>query len=84
MESIGDAVITTDTAGRMTYLNPVAERLTGWRITEALGVPAATILTFISDSTREPIESTVARCLQEGRAVDSEGQVALPCVQQLV
>ncbi|HEU5303835.1 MAG TPA: PAS domain S-box protein, partial [Gemmatimonadales bacterium] len=31
LESIGDAVITTDTAGRMLYLNPVAERLTGWR-----------------------------------------------------
>ena len=41
LESIGDAVITTDTAGRMMYLNPVAERLTGWRTTEALGLPAA-------------------------------------------
>jgi diguanylate cyclase (GGDEF)-like protein/PAS domain S-box-containing protein len=70
LESIGDAVITTDTAGRMVYLNPVAERLTGWRTNEALGLPAATILTFISDATREPVESTVARCLHEGRAVD--------------
>lgn len=70
LESIGDAVITTDTTGRMTYLNPVAERLTGWRTNEALGLPAATILTFISDATREPVESTVARCLHEGRAVD--------------
>ena len=70
LESIGDAVITTDTAGRMTYLNPVAERLTGWRTNEALGLPAATILTFISDATREPVEGTVARCLHEGRAVD--------------
>jgi diguanylate cyclase (GGDEF)-like protein/PAS domain S-box-containing protein len=77
LESIGDAVITTDTAGRMTYLNPVAERLTGWRTTEALGLPAATILTFISDTTREPVESTVARCLQEGRAVDLADGVLL-------
>jgi diguanylate cyclase (GGDEF)-like protein/PAS domain S-box-containing protein len=52
------------------YLNPVAERLTGWRITEALGLPAATILRFISDATREAVESTIARCLHEGRAVD--------------
>jgi len=77
LESIGDAVITTDTAGRITYLNPGAERLTGWRTSEALGLPAATILTFISDTTREPVESTVARCLQEGRAVDLADGVLL-------
>ena len=59
------------------YLNPMAERLTGWRTSEALGLPAATILTFISDTTREPIESTVARCLQEGRAVDLADGVLL-------
>jgi diguanylate cyclase (GGDEF)-like protein/PAS domain S-box-containing protein len=77
LESIGDAVVTTDTAGRMMYLNPMAERLTGWRTSEALGLPAATILTFISDTTREAIESTVARCLQEGRAVDLADGVLL-------
>src|SRR5215210_5540561 len=77
LESIGDAVITTDTAGRMLYLNPVAERLTGWRTTEALGLSADTILTFISETTREPVESTVARCLQEGRAVDLADGVLL-------
>jgi diguanylate cyclase (GGDEF)-like protein/PAS domain S-box-containing protein len=78
LESIGDAVITTDTTGRMTYLNPVAERLTGWRLTEALGLPAATILTFISETTREPVESMVGRCLEEGRAVDlAEGALLL-------
>jgi diguanylate cyclase (GGDEF)-like protein/PAS domain S-box-containing protein len=77
LESIGDAVVTTDTAGRMTYLNPMAERLTGWRTSEALGLPAATILTFISDTTREPVESTVARCLREGRAVDLADGVLL-------
>jgi diguanylate cyclase (GGDEF)-like protein/PAS domain S-box-containing protein len=77
LESIGDAVITTDTSGRMTYLNPVAERLTGWRTNEALGLPAATILTFISDVTREPVEGTVARCLKEGRPVDLADGVLL-------
>ncbi|MEO8090785.1 MAG: EAL domain-containing protein, partial [Gemmatimonadales bacterium] len=77
LESIGDAVITTDAAGRMLYLNPVAERLTGWRTNEALGLPAASILTFVSDITREPVESTVARCLQAGRAVDLADGVIL-------
>jgi diguanylate cyclase (GGDEF)-like protein/PAS domain S-box-containing protein len=77
LESIGDAVMTTDLAGRIMYLNPVAERLTGWRTTEALGLPSAAILTFISDTTREPVESTVRRCLEEGRAVDLADGVLL-------
>jgi diguanylate cyclase (GGDEF)-like protein/PAS domain S-box-containing protein len=77
LESIGDAVMTTDIAGRIMYLNPVAERLTGWRTTEALGLPSTTILTFISDSTREPVESTVARCLDEARPVDLADGVLL-------
>ncbi len=77
LASIGDAVVTTDPDGNVTYLNPVAERLTGWRTTEALGLPAASILTFISDTTREPVESTVSRCLEEGRAVDLADGVLL-------
>jgi diguanylate cyclase (GGDEF)-like protein/PAS domain S-box-containing protein len=70
LASIADAVITTDVAGTITYLNPTAERLTGWRTTEALGQPLDTILTLISDATRQPIESITARCVREGRAVD--------------
>jgi diguanylate cyclase (GGDEF)-like protein/PAS domain S-box-containing protein len=77
LESIGDAVITTDPLGRITYLNPVAERLTGWRTSEALGLPAGAVLTFISDTTREPVESTVTRCLREGRVVDLADGVLL-------
>src|SRR6184192_3065058 len=65
LASITDAVITTDVAGRITYLNPTAERLTGWRTTEALGQPADTVLTLISDTTRQPMESIPARCLRE-------------------
>jgi diguanylate cyclase (GGDEF)-like protein/PAS domain S-box-containing protein len=70
LSSIPDAVITTDVAGTITYLNPTAERLTGWRTTEALGQPLATVLTLVSDVTRQPIESIVARCVREGRTVD--------------
>jgi diguanylate cyclase (GGDEF)-like protein/PAS domain S-box-containing protein len=77
LESIGDAVLATDLTGVLTYLNPVAERLTGWRTSEALGLPASTILTFISDRTREPVESTVTRCLDEGRPVDLQEGVLL-------
>ncbi len=70
LASIADAVITTDTRGMVTYLNPTAERLTGWRTTEALGQPLGTVLPLIFENTRQPIESIPARCLAEGRAVD--------------
>jgi diguanylate cyclase (GGDEF)-like protein/PAS domain S-box-containing protein len=70
LASIADAVITTDMAGTITYLNPMAERLSGWRTTEALGQPLGTVLPLFSEATRQPIESIPARCLHEGRAVD--------------
>jgi diguanylate cyclase (GGDEF)-like protein/PAS domain S-box-containing protein len=70
LASIADAVITTDLAGRITYLNPTAERLTGWRTTEGLGQPLDSVLTLISEATRQAIESIPVRCLREGRAVD--------------
>lgn len=77
LASIADAVITTDPAGTITYLNPTAERLTGWRTTEALGQPLGTVLTLISEATRQPIENIPARCLHEGRAVDLADGVVL-------
>src|SRR5207249_4712398 len=77
LASIADAVITTDVAGRITYLNPTAERLTGWRTTEALGQPVDTVLTLVNDATRQPLESIPARCLREGRAVDLTDGVLL-------
>ena len=70
LASMGDALITTDVAGTIIYMNPTAERLTGWRAAEAQGQPVTTVLTLISDATREPIESIPARCAREGRAVD--------------
>src|SRR6267378_5376825 len=72
LASMGDALITTDVAGTITYMNPTAERLTGWRAVEAQGHPVTTVLTLVSDATREPIESIPARCLREGRAVDMD------------
>src|SRR5207247_488579 len=77
LASIAEAVITTDLAGRITFLNPTEERLTGWRTTEALGQPADTVLALITDATRQPMESISARCLREGRAVDLADGVLL-------
>jgi diguanylate cyclase (GGDEF)-like protein/PAS domain S-box-containing protein len=70
LASIADAVVTTDAAGMITYLNPTAERLTGWRTTEALGQPLSTVFPIISDVSREPIASVTERVFREGRAVD--------------
>lgn len=77
LESIGDAVITTDLAGMITYLNPVAERLTGWDAAEALGRSLDAILPLISEASRQPVPNTAARCLTEGRSIDLEDGVLL-------
>jgi len=77
LASIADGVITTDVTETITYMNPTAERLTGWRTTEALGQTLSTVLTLVSDTTRQPIESIPARCLHEGRAVDLADGVLL-------
>src|SRR5262245_59757045 len=61
--SIGDAVIGTDVDGRVTYLNPVAESLTGWAEADARHRPLAEIFRIASEQTREPVESPVTRAL---------------------
>lgn len=66
LQSIGDAVITTDTRGLVNYLNPVAEALTGWSETEARGRPVAGIFRIFHEQTRRPVESPVERVLAHG------------------
>lgn len=61
-----DAVITTDTAGRVTFLNPVAESLTGWTQGEAAGVPLENVFRIVHPETRQTIESPTVRALREG------------------
>lgn len=77
LESMGDAVITTDHAGMIKYLNPAAERVTGWALEEALGESLDAVLPLISEATRRPVQNTAARCLAEGRTVDLEDGVLL-------
>jgi diguanylate cyclase (GGDEF)-like protein/PAS domain S-box-containing protein len=54
LDAIGDAVITTDVAGNVTYLNPIAESMTGWSRLEALARPLSQVLHIIDVETREP------------------------------
>ncbi len=67
LESIGDAVITTDLEGGVKWLNPVAERLTGWTFEQARGQPLARVFSIVHEASREPAADPVARCLAEGK-----------------
>ena len=72
LHSIGDAVITTDSDGRVEYLNPIAEKLTGWPLNEALGLMLDNIFHFIHEQNREPIIGSVARLLLDDNTADLE------------
>ncbi|HEY1131800.1 MAG TPA: EAL domain-containing protein [Roseateles sp.] len=67
LQSIADAVLTTDALGRVTWLNPVAQRLTGWSAADALGQPAGRVFVAQHEESREPLGDAVQRCLASGR-----------------
>jgi PAS domain S-box-containing protein len=69
LRSIGDAVITTDNAGRVTYLNAVAESLTGWMQKDALGQPLDSVFRIVNEQTRRPVENPATKALREGVVV---------------
>ena len=77
LASIGDAVLATDTAGRITFLNPVAAELTGWPEEQALGQPVQDVFQIINEQTRELAEDIVGRVLREGRVVSLANHTAL-------
>ena len=65
LSSIGDAVITTDTKGRVTFLNPVAESLTGWTQDEAADVPLESVFKIVNEETRRTVENPATRALRD-------------------
>ena len=69
LASIGDAVIATDLDGRVTFLNAVAESLTGWTQAEAVGRPLEEIFRIVNEQTRREVESPAIRALREGVVV---------------
>jgi len=66
LSSIGEAVITTDTEGRVKFLNPVAEFLTGWTQADAGGKSLDIVLKVVHEETRRTVENPVIRALREG------------------
>ena len=77
LSSIGDAVIASDTEGRITFLNPVAVTLTGWQLEETLGQPIYDVFRIINEKTHTPGEDLVARVLTEKRVVGLANDTAL-------
>ena len=69
LKSVGDGVIATDAKGIVVFLNPTAERLTGWQQDEAVGKPLAEIFQIVNEYTREPCDNPVQRILKEGSVV---------------
>ena len=77
LASIGDGVVRTDADGRVDYLNPVAEGLTGYTTAEARGRPLTEIYQVVDDATGQARSNPVARCLREGQVVVLPGHSRL-------
>ncbi len=77
LRSIGDAVISTDVQGRVTLMNRVAEKLTGWPADDALGKPIAEVLRLVDPTTRERCPDPVQRVLDTGGIVELAGRTLL-------
>jgi diguanylate cyclase (GGDEF)-like protein/PAS domain S-box-containing protein len=69
LNAIGDAVISTDRAGNVSYLNPVAEKMTGWLCDDAAGRPLQEVLTIINGSGREPVSSPLRLAMEKQEIV---------------
>lgn len=77
VNSISDAVITTDAEGTVRHINPTAERLLGRTLKMVRGVPLSSSVNLIDGVSREPVESTLYRALSERRVVSCRGDSEL-------
>ena len=67
LQSIGDAVITTDLVGKIVNINPMAEQLTGWKAEEARSKTLGEVFYLINEYTRKPVSNPVEQVLQENK-----------------
>jgi diguanylate cyclase (GGDEF)-like protein/PAS domain S-box-containing protein len=77
LESIGDGVVSTDIQGRIEYMNPVAEQISGYLLEEAEGRPFADVFTLVEETTHRTISDPVGQCLEQKRRIASEFDVLL-------
>ena len=71
LDAIGDGVISTDTEGLVEYMNPVAEQLTGWVVSEAQGLPIKEIFRVFHEETCEPIENPLLLSIRRKNKIKS-------------
>jgi PAS domain S-box-containing protein len=69
LESIGDAVIATDVQGRVEFMNPIAQHLTGWKLSDASKRNCKEVFRIVNEDTRRTVENPVTRVLAEGTVV---------------
>jgi len=70
LQSINEAVITTNATGEVQYLNPVAERITGWGNAEAHNLPLSTVITIVQENSGKQVPNPVYECLKNNRVVN--------------
>lgn len=69
LSSIGDAVIATDHAGNITFMNAIAQNLTGWQEADAQGKPLDSVFNIVNEQSRQPVENPVTKVIREKRVV---------------
>jgi diguanylate cyclase (GGDEF)-like protein/PAS domain S-box-containing protein len=77
LHSIGDAVITTDTDGKIEYMNHVAERLTGCKLSSVHKQAVQTVFRILDQDTREPMQNVIETCLTEGTSINNSMNVLI-------
>ncbi len=75
--SIADAVVATDRKGRITFLNPTAETLTGWPRQDAAGRPAGEVVRLIDEETRQPVDDPLTRVIGDKAAIALQSHAVL-------
>jgi len=77
LDSIGDAVITTDAQGLISRMNPIAEQLTGWTFNEAFQQPLTSVFAIFNANTGEPIASPIDKLLISGEIIHLSNHTTL-------
>jgi PAS domain S-box-containing protein len=75
LRSIGDAVVSTDASGRVTFMNPVAETLTGWSTTEARGRHVSEVVNLVDEKTQKKLDDPITTALKSGRIMHVDGSL---------
>ncbi|HEY9862433.1 MAG TPA: response regulator, partial [Candidatus Obscuribacterales bacterium] len=79
LRSIADAVITIDTTGLITFMNPVAESLTGWKQAQALGQPAIAIFQTEDEAAQRALHQSISSVSEDGISLQTAVEINLKC-----